>query len=137
MADLVIVSANVGMTTTAPSTKTVTYGETVTEGQAVYLKAADGLYWLTVVTAAESAQIAGIAMTPGAAGEKGTIATKGDFECGAATTLGEIYVLGGAAGAIAPVADLASLDYVTIVGFGQAATNVMLLDFTITGMLKP
>lgn len=136
MADISVTAADVGFTTTQPSVRSGTAGETLVEGMAVYLKAADGKYWKTVVTGVATSVAAGIVITPAIADEKVQIATKGDIECGAATKLGEIYVLGGdAAGGIAAVGDLAENDYTTVIGFGKTGTNVLEVAITNTSLL--
>jgi hypothetical protein len=142
MVDLTIVAADVGMTTVSPSLKTVTYGEAVDEGEAVYLKSSDGKYWLADASSTgtlETSTVAGVAITPGIADERGSIVTQGDFECGAATTEASVYVASPAnAGGIAPVADLTtSNDWLTIIGFGLAGTNVMRVAITVTGLQVP
>ncbi len=55
---------------------------------------------------------------------------------GATLTVGTTYVVSATKGAIAPIADLTTLDYVTILG---TASTTALLDFVVTstGIVKP
>ena len=69
-ADLTITAANVKVTDNTSTVKRVRYGETVTQGQALYAKDADGRYWLADAdgASAEVAEAEAIALTPGVAG---------------------------------------------------------------------
>jgi len=113
------------------------FGEAVTAGQTVYLKASDGLYWLADADAsADTAAAKGIAMNGGAAGQPCEVGIGGTVDPGFTVTVGTIYVLSGTAGGIAPVADLASGDYVTIVGVGITASSLKLL-MIVSGVAVP
>jgi len=128
MADLSITAANVKLSGTAgaATTKTVTFGETVTNGQAVYKKSSDGKYWLADndVALGAAADVAGIALVGNSADGVGVIVTAGPMVIGATVTDGMNYVLSSTTGAIAPVADLGSSDY--IVSLGHAISTTVL-----------
>lgn len=126
MADLTITAANVAVKdATLTQMSLVTYGETVTQGMPVYLNTGDGEYYKADAdNTATTATVAGVAVTPGGDGEPGLICTEGPLDVGATLTVGEIYVLSGTAGGIAPEADLASLDYVSILGVATAADTL-------------
>jgi len=126
MADLSVVAADVALHSTAGSITQVTYGATITQGQALYKDATDSnKYKLADADLSEAAAtVAGIALTPGDSGDKGYIVQSGAIDLGVTITVGEIYVLSGNAGGIAPEADLATLDYVSIIGVGAAADQL-------------
>lgn len=122
MADLTITAANVKPLTGA-TLQTVTYGETIDQGESVYLSA--NKYYKADADASEAAAAAvAIAITPGVADGVGVIATRGSINVGATLTQGEIYVVSGNAGGIAPEGDLASGDYVTIIGIARSSSEL-------------
>lgn len=98
-----------------------TLGEAVTAGQAIYLKASDGKLWLAQSdgTSAEAAAV-GIAIAGGAAGQRIGYVKQGTLNLDTAAltggTKGDIVVLGTTAGGLFPSADLASSDFVTVLG---------------------
>lgn len=132
MADATVTAANVQPVTTGTS-KTV-YGKgtsaaTVTAGQALY-KNSSGTWGLA--DADSSATTAGlngvgVALNGGASGQPLEIATSGEYDPGFTATEGVIYVLSGTAGGIAPSADLATGDWVTILGVGNSSGNIDLI----------
>ena len=135
MADISVTAANVGMSTSTPSRKMGTAGETLTEGELVYLKAADNKYWLANAddVDAATAVIAGVVITPASAEEKVEIVTKGIYDCGATVVVGVIYVLSELAdGGFGPHTDLAAGANVSIFGFG-ATTSTIEVAITNTG----
>ncbi len=114
------------------------FGETVTAGQVVYKKASDGLFWLADADdTSATATVAGIAMNGGAAGQPAEIAIGRTIDPGFTVTVGEIYVLSGTPGGIAPVADLASGDYVSIIGIGITASSLSLEPLYNSGVQVP
>ena len=126
MADITVTAANVQEVAGA-STQTVTYGATITQGQSLYLDTSVDKWKLadcdSTAATAGSGGVA-IALTSGADGQKGIIVTSGNVDLGATLTVGEIYVLSGNAGGIAPEGDLASNDYVVVLGVATAADNL-------------
>lgn len=125
MADLSITPQNVQLMASSTQTVRGIYGETVTQGQAVYLKESDGRWWKADADLSTAAAAAGgIALTPGAAGETGIIVTSGKMDVGATLTVGEIYVLSSTAGGICPEADLSTGENVTILGVASAADTL-------------
>jgi len=100
-------------------------GETLTAGQSVYYKISDGRWYkaqaTTLALSGYGTQV-GICLVGGTVGTAVTIATSGDVDLGVSVTVGTIYVISAAnAGGIAPWADLASTNLVTILGVGNAA----------------
>ena len=137
MADLSITAASVKSTGASPRISRVLFGETITQGQALYRKASDGEYYKADADAGtdEAAEVAGVALTPGGDGEYGYVVTQGDVAIGATVTVGEIYVLSGTAGGICPEADLASGDRVTVIGVGTTSTVISLKPFPSTAVV--
>lgn len=139
MANLTQTAANVGLTSETDSQiQQVTYGEAVTQGMPVYLNTSDGEYYKADANASSTtAQAAGIALTPGGDGERGVIVTSSSgIDLGATLTVGTTYVVSATAGAIAPIADLTTNDYVTVLGTATAAGKLR-LSIDITGAQKP
>jgi len=101
-------------------------GATITAGQVVYADTADnGDYKLADCDLSAAASVvAGIALNGASDGQPLSVLTAGDITIGAVVTVGEIYVLSGTAGGIAPEADLANPDYVSILGVGISATVI-------------
>jgi hypothetical protein len=122
--DLSITAANVKATSSSAKITRGQLGETVTQGQALYRKESDGKYYKADADAGtdEPASASAIAITPGATSEYAYVLTEGPITIGATLTVGEIYVLSGAAGGICPESDLATADRVTFLGVATSAT---------------
>ena len=123
MADLSITPANVVLV--SGQTGDGTAGGTITAGMAIYpdssdsndLKAAD-------CTASASAKIVGIALHGASDGQPLKYAKPGSVvTIGATVVDAETYVLS-ESGAIAPIGDLATNDYVTYVGHAATTANL-------------
>lgn len=123
MADLTITAANVLAAAGAEIDRTKVYGEAAAAGELVYLKASDSKYWLADCLAADTDEVAGIALSSGAAGQPAAVARSGSVAMGSVFTVGTIYVLS-EGGAMAPAADLLSDDFVSVVGVGTSATTI-------------
>lgn len=124
MADLSITAASV-VPGTGARTATGTAGETLTAGQPIYLKSADSRLWRADANASAATAVAkGIALHGASAGQPLTYVTSGDLNPGATATVGKLYVVSANAGGIAPVDDLASGHYVTVLGIGTTSTNI-------------
>lgn len=122
MADLSITAANVVRENGGKSRDGVA-GATITAGQVVYLDVADGTYKLADCDGAAALRSpTGIALNGASAGQPLKVHTEGPITIGATLTPGTAYYLSGTAGGIAPVADLATGDYPTIVGIAQSTT---------------
>lgn len=132
MADLTITAASVQKGVNSPITGVA--GETITAGQGVYVKASDKRLWKAQAdgTAAE-AEAVGVALNGGAAGQPIAYQKTGTITIGATVAVGTIYVVSATFGGIAPWADLAATNYVTIVGVG-ATTGTIALAFNATGI---
>ena len=124
MADLSITAANV--VADSVSKQEYTAGAAITAGQAVYVDTANS----NVAKLAQAdgtaleATVKGIALNTASIGQPVSIAVSGDLDIGATVGVATVYIISTAAGAICPVADLASSSYLSIVGVGTAADNL-------------
>ena len=129
MADISVTAANV-IAASGSTTKQVTFGATVTAGQPVYKDTADSNeYKPTDADAEASALVEGIALCGGADGQPGVIITAGNLNAGATLVVGQTYVVSATAGGIAPISDLLSGDYVSVLGVASTASNLELSIF--------
>ena len=123
MVDLSVTAANV-LASTGSGQVPGTYGATVTAGKVVYQNTSTDDYDLAdCTTSAATATVAGIALNGGADGQPASILTRGPVDIGATVTVGTVYVLS-ESGGICPAADLATDDYVSIIGVGTAADTI-------------
>ena len=141
MADLTQTAANV-----APrdgcAILLVTAGEAITQGMPVYRNSTDSKYLRADADALASADIAGVAVTPAAAdGDKFVIAknksgSTADINLGATLTQGETYVVSTNVGAVAPIGDLTTGDYISYLGVASS-TSILQMRLNATGIQKP
>ncbi len=128
MADIAVVAASVSLSGT--STFQGVAGETITAGQSVYLKTSDGRLWKALANGtAEQGTVKGVALHASLAGQPLQIGTGGDLTLSNSTpmTVGVAYYNSpNNAGGIAPVADIASTHYVTILGVAKTAAVLTL-----------
>lgn len=125
MAALTITAANVGIVAGTP--QTITYGETVAQGEPLRRNSSDGEYYLCNHTTLADCAAEAIALTPGGDGELGVVLRAGaTIDIGATVTAGTAYYIGPTDGDINPFADLGSGDYVTIVGHAISTSNILL-----------
>jgi len=127
MADLSVTPASV-LPYAGAVIQTGRAGETLLAGQALYLKAADGKLWKADDTAAAKAAAVGVALNGGAAGQPISYAQSGGVNPGAVVAIGTIYGVTDTAGGIGAVSELATPDFVTILG---VATTVSRIDLAI------
>lgn len=126
MADITVTAGNVAASTNAV-VETGTWGETVTAGQAVYLKASDSRWWKAQADSADEDAVYGIALNGGTAGQPGSVQVRGNITIGATVVVGTVYVLSAAAaGGIAPEADLTTGNYVSIIGVAITAAIIQM-----------
>lgn len=125
MADLSITAANV-VKGSGASVKHGIAAEALTAGQAIHKLASDGDLYLSDADHATAAKRAcsGIALHDAAIGQPIAYQDDGQIDIGATVVVGTVYCLSDTAGGICPVADLASGDYVTIIGVGVTATDL-------------
>lgn len=123
MVDVTVTAANVAPTsTTKRQTKIASVA--ITAGQVVYVNASDQLALADADLSEAAAAAVGVALNSCSANQPCSYAASGDVTFNAGLTKGAVYVASGTAGGIAPVADLASEDYVTILGVASTATNL-------------
>lgn len=120
MADLVITPANV-LEGNQARKQSKTAGANITQGDSVYVDSVDQLQAALKAVDAASAAAVGIALNSAEAGQPCTFQSGGEIDVGATLVVGETYVVGAAAGGIAPVADVISTEFSTILGIATAA----------------
>jgi len=122
MADLTITAANVDRVT--GSQRTQEAGVAITAGDAVY-QGADGLVALAEKDLTVTESLAqGIALSDAAIGQPVTYQISGVIALGATLSAGEVYMVGAGPGGIAPVADVGTGDFATILGIAVSAANL-------------
>lgn len=134
MADLTITAASVVAGANARIERG-TAGATITSGQVVYLDSATtGKWQLADADSATAAARAphGIALNGAALNQPVAVQTEGDITIGATLTAGTAYYLSDEPGGICPVADLATGDYVVLVGLAKS-TSVLAIDIQNSG----
>lgn len=142
MANLTQTAANVTTGAVGMRVECVEGGEAVTQGMPVYRNTTNRKWYQCDANASSTTAAAeGIAVTPcGGDGSSFVVAKPGSggkMNVGATLTVGTTYVVSATKGAICPIADLTTGDYVTILG---TASTTALLDFTqitVTGVAKP
>jgi hypothetical protein len=125
MVDIAITAANVAPTASTQRLTKIA-AAAITAGQAVYVNASDRLALADADLSATAAAAVGIALNNAAANQPCSYAVGGDVTINAVATVGTIYVLSGTAGGVAPAADLASGDFVTVLGVGKTTTSIQL-----------
>lgn len=113
-------------------------GEPITAGQPCYQNSSGFLVPADADASAATANVRGIALNGAATGQPVRLQHRGTLTLGAAAApaIGTIYVLSGTAGGIAPAVDLATGDWVTILGVG-GATNTLILSLVASGSQVP
>lgn len=127
MADIVVTAASVVLSSGNTDAGHAA-GETLTAGQAVYLHT-DNKYYLAQADSGTAAdrKCHGITLNGAASGQPVSVQTSGVINPGGTVTVGTIYVTSGTAGGIAPHGDLATGDYVSIIGVGLTASTIQLI----------
>lgn len=126
MVDITVTAANV-LASGQADKETGIAGVAVTAGQTVYKEAATGQFKLTnCVGVGEVRKCYGITLNAAGIGQPVTVAKSDpDFTPGATLVKGSRYYTS-AAGAIAPEADLATLDEVTLLFIASSTTKAIL-----------
>ena len=130
MADVTMDPANqalITIVTAGKRTKTGTGGETMVAGDVVYLDSATGKYKKAANGDSATAVIAGVLLAPSADGKHCVFAYEDGTELaiGSSATENTWYTVSSTAGNIHPVADLASDEYLSWLGYGNG-TNLIL-----------
>lgn len=137
MANLTQTAANVGIQGSC-QLASVKVGEAVTQGQPGYYNSSDTQYYQSDANASSTTAAArGIFLTAqSTVGNSAVFAFEGDVNLGATLTIGETYVVSATKGAICPLSDLTTGDYVTVLGVASAA-GTLKLKVNSTGVAKP
>lgn len=128
MADLSQTAANVKMVGNI-STRNRQAGESITQGMPYYISTSDNKAYQTDANdTAAKAEVAGIAMTPAATDEYfvGIEERNVEINIGATLTVGTVYGVSATKGAVCPIADITSTQFVSTLGI---ATSTALLKF--------
>jgi hypothetical protein len=140
MADIVVTAGSV--IPTSPSTVVASgiAGAAITAGQVVYADPSDS--YKIKPAKADSAStthapnVVGIALNGASAGQPVDYAKSGDVTFNAVLTKGQVYVDSAAnAGGIAPYSDLASTNFVTLLGVALS-TTVLRLNLLLSNIQK-
>lgn len=135
MADLSITAANV-VAQSGASTASGTAGDTITAGMSLYSDSSDSNKLKKAdADVATTAACVGIALHGASSGQPLKYQTGGNLTAGATLTVGETYVVSTTAGGIAPISDLASGDYVSILGVASSASTLA-MTMVISGTAK-
>lgn len=122
MADVSVTAANVQPGTSGLNNGKVA-GVAITAGQWVYLDSATGTLKLADSNASlATATVIGVALNNAAIGQPVQYQSSGDYTVGGTVAAGAVYVLSANAGNMAPVADLASGCYTTVVAIGKTSS---------------
>jgi hypothetical protein len=137
MADLSITAANVALAGSSALTRRVQVGEAVAQGQPGYYVGSENKYYQTDADdSATKADAKCIFLTPAAADGYAVICESGEVNLGATLTVGTTYVVSATKGGIAPIGDLTTDDYVTILGIATSASTLQ-LDIQAGGVQIP
>ena len=136
MADVSVTAASV-LKTSSTSVVMGVAGATVTAGQPIYQDASDSLKLKpTDADVLASSQSVGIALHGAASGQPLQYAVAGNLTFNAGFTVGQVYVCSVNAGGIAPYADLATGDFVTVLGVATTTSNLK-MGIVYSGIAKP
>ena len=125
MSDVNLTEASVKPTSTTIK-QMVTFGATIVQGTIVYRDSADNEYKVAdCTTSATTANACGMALSSGADGQRGWIATGGDVTVDNVSLAAPVLILS-EAGQMCPSADLADDDYITVIGVASSTTNLKL-----------
>ena len=123
MADMVI-TATETLVIAGAEYETAIAGEAVTAGMAVY-KHTDGTLLKSVTTTAVTAACCGITLNGGAAGQPIRYVKQGPVDPGGTVVVGTVYAVTDTAGGLGDFAERATPDFVTIIGIGITASQIM------------
>lgn len=121
MADISITPANVALVDGVVRHDTA--GATIAAGEAVRLSGGEVV--LASDASAAAAAVAGIALNSASDGQPVAYQETGTIAIGGTVAVGKVYVLS-TAGGIAPVDDVASSEFITVIGVGVTAADIKL-----------
>jgi hypothetical protein len=132
MADLSITAASVLAASTVPR-ETVTAGETITQGMAVFKLASDGKWYKSAGNLETLAPVHGVSLTAASTNQPLVVGLNGLITIGATLSVGKIYVISGATGGgIRPVDDVTAGDFPSVVGIANSTTVLNVQPITCT-----
>ena len=100
-------------------------GEAITQGMPYYISTTDGKAYQTDANdGSAKAEARGIAITPASTDEYFVACDAGLIDIGGTLSVGQVYVVSATKGAIAPISDLVSNDYVTVLGIALTASTL-------------
>ncbi|CAN7599176.1 hypothetical protein [Bosea sp. LjRoot237] len=128
MADLTITASAV-LPGASAALAAGTAGETIVAGKAVYLASATKKWMLADADSvtAEARKAVGIALNGASLNQPVGVLTGGDVTLGAVLTAGQAIYLSDDPGGLCPLADLATGDYVCLLGLAKS-TSVLTVD---------
>lgn len=133
MSDVAVTAANV-LKGAGGISKDFVAGAAITAGMSVYLKTTDQRWYPAKADVLATSLCQGVSLHPAAIGQPLQVQTSGPYTCGATVLVGVFYYVSAAnAGGFCPVADLASGNFPTLLGFGLTTTTVQLMP-TATGL---
>lgn len=125
MSDITITAANVTPGAGA-SIVDGTFGATIAQGKAVYLDPDTNKLGLYDANGASATirTLYGVALNAGSDGQPAKVQRGGEINLGATLVVGKVYVGSGTAGGIAPVDDLVTGWYTSILGIAVSASRL-------------
>jgi hypothetical protein len=128
MADYAVTVADIEIKSANAKVLVVQCGEAVDQGETVYQSDTDQKFYLADANdGAAKAITKGIALTKcSAANGYAVIITGGEIDLGGTAAVGVTYYQSVNPGGIAPVGDLGTGHYVTRIGIGKTAANILL-----------
>ena len=137
MADVSVTASNVQANASAIRRRGIA-GEAITAGQPVYRNSSDGRIYRADANDTE-AKAAAVGISVGEASGAGQAIEYQDdltVTIGGGLTVGTTYAVSATVGGIAPVADLVTDDYVTILGVATTA-SVLKIAINVSGVQVP
>jgi hypothetical protein len=135
MADLIITAGSVALGASTTPTRVVQVGEAVTQGMPLYFATDGKWYQCDANDTAAKAVVGAIALSPAATDGYCLVALPATtpgvsiVNLGATLAVGTVYAVSATKGAIAPIADILSTQFVSVIGI---ATTTALLDFQVS-----
>lgn len=124
MVDLVITASDVD--NISGSQRTAEAGVAIAAGQVVYIDSSNLVQLCEKDQTAVEAAAVGFALNAAGIGQPVTYQVGGVIDLGVVLTTGAVYVVGAGPGGIAPVADIVSTNFVTILGIAISSTNLQI-----------
>jgi hypothetical protein len=135
MADISQTPVNVRLRSVGPFGSAVA-GETLVQGEPFYFSNSAGMRSRSSGTVSQ-ARVDGIVLTPATVGQTFLYAIPGSsVDVGATLTVAQVYIVSANVGKIAPIGDLATTNYLTVLGVATT-TSTLLFRPLESGAQKP